>query len=47
MGEGKEKSDKTMKKEIISKVYNRDCVEAMKELPDNYADLRWLTHRMG
>ena len=28
-----------MKKEIISKVYNRDCVEAMKELPDNYADL--------
>ena len=28
-----------MKKEIISKVYNRDCVEAMKEMPDNYADL--------
>ena len=24
---------------MISKTYNRDCVEAMKELPDNYADL--------
>ena len=24
---------------MISKVYNRDCVEAMKEMPDNYADL--------
>ena len=28
-----------MKKDIISKVYNRDCVEAMKEFKDNHFDL--------